>query len=252
MPIEIPNNLADLFRNPQKLRAAFELLKRLQNMRIVTTDNLTSPIKFAPDNAVVDLNEISAPPPLSFTAPAEEPPAPTYDAETLAWEAAILAAGGTLPDASIVIADNLIKAVKAASFNSKIIYLLPLLGADLTAARMPLRDSLGAGIASNTGFLETDFAEASGLQNNGAKYLGTNLLPSQIGTGSNGGFGYLERAVGSNPWCMGATTGGGQIFGLAVWSDELFYWGDGTGATRTLSAGGNHHYYGQRDSASSR
>lgn len=175
------------------------------------------------------------------------------DGETMIWRDRAIAAGGTFGTNSISVADALIRAIKVGTFNSKIKYLLPLLGGNLATARVPLRDTLSAGIATNNNFVDADFSQSTGLQGNGStKRLDTLLKASQLGSSNNGGIGYWERAVGGT-WCVGSRDAGtAQIFGLAIYSDELFYWGDADSATRTFVAAGNNHYYGQRSSDTAR
>lgn len=252
MPIEIPESIADLIRNPARLRAAFELLKKMERLQIVTEDRKVFPIQFSDENAIFDLKPASALPPLSFDPPPEPEPEP--EAETLAWESLVSAAGGTLAADSSGIANELVAQLKAAGLASKIVYLLPLLGSNLAAARCPLIDTLGKGAATNTGFADANFSQSTGLQLTGAALLGTGISPSELGASGAGGFGYWERSVAADPWVFGGRNSAvSEIYGLAIWTgDELFYYGHADGATRTFVPSGNNHYYGQRASATSR
>lgn len=238
MPIDVPHDMADLLRNPERIKKAFEMLRALENGRVVL-DGVTYPIRFSPYNAVVDLGETGFAP--TAGVPVE------LDPETIIWRDRAIAAGGTFLTDSIAIADALIIAIKAASFNSKILWLVPLLSDDLTTARVPLRDTLGVGIMSTTTFTAGDNLQAAGLQGDGTKLCDTHILASQLLAVAGGaGFGWWERAVGTLPWNL-ASTSTTKLFGLAIWNaDELFYFGDATSATRTLAPAGNHHYYGQR------
>lgn len=169
------------------------------------------------------------------------------------WEAGIDAAGGTYTGSSKTIALNLADAIASASYVGKIRYLLPFLGADLTAARMPLVDSPTAGIATNNGFVGGDFSEATGLQDNGTKTLNTNFTAAVLGASGSGGLGVGIRTFGTGTWTIGSrNAGSAQIYGLAIYADELMYWGDGATAFSSLAAGGAKHYYGQRAATNDR
>lgn len=177
------------------------------------------------------------------------------------WVEGVQAAGGTFGTYSIARAARLLVQLHAASYYSKIVYFLPLLGGDLTAARMPLIDTLGTGIAGTAGFVEADFSEATGLQGDGtSKYLQTNILPSAIGTGSNGGLGYWENNVaftGTSVAPIGAYPRVGPSYyeyNLQLRSaSRRFGWGATANvATTGTGAGVNAHYYGQRSASTSR
>lgn len=182
------------------------------------------------------------------------------DAETITWASRVVAAGGTFESNSLYIADRLIRAVKAEAYNSGIKYILPHLGGNLAAAIIPLRDSLNVGGATNTGFVNGDFSQATGISAaSGTKYLDSKIKPSQLGTGLNAGLGCWARAV--------ATTGAHHPIGcvpLATNSQSYylhlnttfknFGWNSDAVAGRaelaTASTAGD--YYGQRASSASR
>lgn len=181
------------------------------------------------------------------------------DPETIIWRDAITAAGGTFNGDSIAIADALIIAIKASTFNAKIVWLNPLLGGDIIAAKMPLRDLYAVGMMADVGsanFVNADFTQATGLQSNGTtKLLDAKLTPDQIGDGSGpsylrGGIGYWERSF--------STTGtDGAVFGcyspapdrrwmIDLRSDrQLFFFGAPAEGCGVVVAPGNAHYYGQ-------
>lgn len=177
-----------------------------------------------------------------------------FDPETISWYDSIIDAGGTVSDSAKRIADNLIRALKSRSYSSKIVYLLPLLGSGLPSARMPLRDSLGIGIAASTGFLESDFNQAIGLQGDGAgKYFNTHLTNTQLGLANCAGLGWWENNMvyGSNVEPIGNY--GNDAFGQQRFTLDLrssfrsFCWGtSGTNRATSGIAAGNGHYYGQR------
>ena len=247
MPIEVPKNLAELFRNPQKLRDALSLLARLEKLRIVNDDGIAIPIRFSETDAVIDFKTPAPAPPESFEAP--------LDPETIIWRDGIIADGGSFESDSIAIADALIKEIKTKAYNSKIFYLLPFIGSGIAAAMWPLRNySVTAQRkATNHSFVNGDFSQATGIQGNGSKWMDCGFTSSEVGASNNGGVGYWEMNLnGGEPWTIGSDNSGSQNYGLGLWSDELFYWGDGISATRTNLSAGNHHYYGQRTSDTDR
>ncbi len=215
----------------------------------VTINGVTTrtPARYSAQNSIIDLGSLSL-----------------LDPETVIWLARIVAAGGSANAASVALANALITSIKATTFNAKIVYLLPLLGQDLIAARVPLRDSLGVGIASNTGFVNADFNQAHGLQGDGlTKMLGTSITSAQTP-----GMGYWENnyaATAGNPPAPtstvpigNASSGGIRLFWIRNWSDnQIFHYGttggdaDPAGA-KLVGAGGNHHYYGQPEGNSFR
>lgn len=181
------------------------------------------------------------------------------DAETITWRDGAIAAGGTFAGDSIALADALIVALKAASYNAGVKWLLPLLGSNLAAARMPLRDSLGKGIATNANFVDGDFSQATGLKGNGSnKILDTKIKPSDLGTSNACGIGYWENDIdftgsGSEPIGMNTNPFNGNRYSFDLRSGSKWIsLGDVANRYTAATAAGNGHYYGQRSSATSR
>ena len=175
------------------------------------------------------------------------------------WESRVAAAGGTLGVNSLSIASDLIDALVAETYGEAVKYLLPLLGSNLAAARVPLRDSLGVGIAGNSGFVDGDFTEATGLANSteAAKRLDTLINPSQLGAGNNGGIGFWEvnwgAGTGVEPMGMytNLVTGNRAAIDMRT-TQETFRWGAPANYTGILTTASNGHLYGQRSSATAR
>lgn len=248
----------DLLTDPALLRKVLAQGRALSRLELVTViDGVTtrSPLRLTRENAVLacTINGVATP----------EPPERELDPETIVWRDGILARGGTLSDASITLADELIVALKAETFTGKLVYLLPFLGSDIVGARMPLRDTRGVGIATNSGFTNSDFSESTGLQGGGTKYLDTLLRTNLLNNSDvgNGGIGVWEMSA--SP--LGGWAGGGVIpdganasfCGLRMSTPEVssaFYWNDGVAANQAnlAEAPTRAHYYGQRSSASSR
>lgn len=170
------------------------------------------------------------------------------DPETVIWKAGVLANGGTLAVDSVSIADALIIAIKAATYNAKILWLAPLLGSNLSAARMPLRDSLARGWMSQFNLVNGDYTQATGLQFDGS----TKRLLTGYATGDlNGNFGGLgvwdnNNAAGSH-YMMGARGATlSMLFKDSTTPRALGYFA--TGNVQLLAANGNDHLYIQSKS----
>lgn len=255
----LPKTPGEFLSRPDALPLVLDRLRALQNLRLdVTVNGATTPIALrAAGGRALLAGELTIP-----VREPEEAEAAPLDPETIVWRDAITAAGGTFESDSIDLADALIKAIKATSYGAKIKYLLPLLGGDLTAARMPLRDTLGAGMATSVGYVDADFSQSTGIQANGSsKYFDTKIKPSQVGSSGNGGIGYWERATANGDIFMGVrnSSGGFNIFELffrksAAFGGEhqLFRWGDVANFAGSASGFSAGHYYGQRSAATLR
>lgn len=176
--------------------------------------------------------------------------------EAKLWKQRVLSAGGEFESNSLDIANVFILKLKQKSYYSKIIYLLPMLGKGIGAARAPIIDVLGAGNSTNVNFVNSDFSQSLGLQGNGSsKYLSVGIKPSQLGTSNNGGLGYWENNIGfgSNVEPMGCYASGSNRFVLDLRNSlQAFRWGVAGNGASFGSTASNAHYYGQRSSSSSR
>jgi hypothetical protein len=183
------------------------------------------------------------------------PEIPTIlDPETIVWRDAAIAAGGTLSDESIEIANDFIVALKAEAFNSKVKYLLPLLGSNLAAARMPLRDEFGVGISSNTNFVEGDFAESSGLQSDGTtKFLNTLVNPYDRFNSGTMGYGYKEGNPAAFYHVMGWSPNGSEIYNMNMRPDEArVFFGLNEASPASVAPGVGHWYFNRASNVSRR
>lgn len=180
--------------------------------------------------------------------------------ETQAWEESINALGGSINSTERGYADNVITAIAASSFNSKIIYLLPFIGGSIAAHRVPLRDSLGVGPADNLGFVDADCSTSAGLSNptEAAKRLDTKVYASQLGVSANGGLGFWERnwGAGNGVEPIGSYDSAGipdRRFVIDLRSTlQNFRWGAPGNPAGSSTTAINAHYYGQRSSATLR
>jgi hypothetical protein len=214
----LPRRPIDFLTQPGAIAEATRLVKALSGLQFVFRANgrqETCPVQFSPLSSVVACS-LDIAPPVAATGYT-----PT-DPEVIVWRDRILAAGGSVNDASIQIAEALIDAIQAASLNDKIKYLLPLLGQDLIAARVPLRDTFGVGIAGSTGFTAGDFSEATGLQCNGTnKFFDTLINPFVRFTNGNMGYGYREgNYVAPAYHVMGWSPNVSEIYNMNMRSDE--------------------------------
>lgn len=242
----------DLITDPAALRHALSRVRALSRLELAVQVNggtpARAPLRLSPGGALLEC---------AITLPAVD--VDGLDPETVIWRDRAIAAGGTFTDDSITWADELIIALKATDYGGKVVWLLPLLGDNLATARVPLRDTLGVGIATNTAFVDADFSEATGLQGNGStKYLDSLIVPASIGSGNNGGLGWWETNF----------TGAGNVEPMGSYKQNnapdcrfvldirpargAFFWGEPTTAIGDATAGSNAHYYGQRSSATDR
>lgn len=178
--------------------------------------------------------------------------------EVQKWEAAVLANGGTFGANSITWATALSNALAAASYSAKVVYLLPLLGSNLAAALVPLRNSLGAAPAGNTNFVNGDFSEATGLQGDGSsKQIDTHLSPGGLGAGNNAGYGYWENNINFGGTgdeaigCYNTAATNRYVIGLRN-TNRYFAFGSPGNSPSAAGTAINAHYYAQRASAASR
>ena len=249
------NPLIDFLRSPDKLRRTLQRIQQLEKLEVIVGQQRGA-IRFSRGNAVVSLNSGGI-----ATTPAPTPSGPTLHPETIIWRDRAIDAGGTFNEDSIALADALIRAINAAGFNDKIIYLLPLLGGNLATARVPLRDRLNVGISDNYNFVDADFDEATGLQGNGTnKALDIKFAPDDVEafTGSRSiGFGWWETNVvptlASNAYIMGSFDAANQTIFRALNTQVLdFQSGDYLGLFVEYFPRGRAHYYGQRAAATDR
>lgn len=172
------------------------------------------------------------------------------------WKQNVISNSGSLHQNSPIFASNFIYSITGSSYFNKIVYLLPMLGANLNAALVPLIDVLNAGPATSSNFTNSDYTQGTGLQGNGInKIINTNVYPSQLGTSSNGGYGYWENNIsfGADSDMMGCyCNDSSRRYTLDMRTNplEILFWGNPSGdscAGHTLPS--NSHYYGQRSSS---
>ncbi len=174
--------------------------------------------------------------------------------ETRTWRNGAMAAGGTFEGNSIYLANQAVRALKATAFASDIIYWNPLFGKNLATARMPLIDRLGVGIATNSGFTNADFSQATGLVSTGGKMLDLIVPVGSLGAGWNGGCGYYElAAVPANGFPIVAYDAGGEDFGILYGTTVIFYyWGTVVAPDTAVIVKGRGNFYEQRAAANDR
>jgi hypothetical protein len=243
----LPSTPLELLTEPERRRFLLQRFAALSRIELVIEAEgraTRCPLRVSGTSAIISGK---------FTITTED-----LDPETIVWRDEAASVGGTFGPSSIARADALIRAVKATSFNSKVVYILPLIGGNLATGLQPLRNSLGAPRPSNTGFVDADFSESTGLQGDGSsKVLDTQIRPGDLGTSGNGGLGWWENNLslagsGTQPvGCYNLPTD--TRFGIPL-AFQRFQWGDfATAATVGGSPPAtNGHYYGQRFSATDR
>ena len=174
------------------------------------------------------------------------------------WRTSVLAAGGGLTSSSETVASRLAERIASRTYAPKIIYLLPFLGADVTAATVPLVDIYRYGRCTNVNMGGGDFSESTGLQGNASnKYFIAPLGPYQLGP-TTGGMGWWENnfvAGGSNTeaTCWGDGSPDNR-FTLDLRNTRRFFsWGHiSTGIVNQNISASNGNWYGQKLSTTSR
>ncbi len=180
-----------------------------------------------------------------------------YQAETLAWQNAVLQNGGAFEYNTVFIINDFIKRFKVKNYYRKFVYLLPMMGQKVAAACAPLVNILNVANATNHNFVDADFNQTTGLQGDGStKYLDSLINGSQLGVTNNGGLGYWETNIsfGTNVEPVGAYNSAvNQRFVLDLRNNiRAFRWGVASNGGGDSSAATNGHYYGQRPSATER
>lgn len=168
--------------------------------------------------------------------------------EVATWIARVNTAGGGFEWNSIGIANQLVRTLRATTYFNKIKYLLPLLGVGINAARVPLIDTIGAGVASNNNFVNSDFNQTTGLHGDGStKRFDLGFTGAVLGNAGSGALGYWSLIMGTvGDWVIGERNG--DLYGIYLNSalQEGFYWGNGGNIDTTDGSTTNGHYYGQR------
>jgi hypothetical protein len=176
------------------------------------------------------------------------------------WVSRVDAAGGTYETDSKTIASALVTQLQGFTGYTKVMWLAPLLGANLAAARVPLIDVLGVGIMGNTGFVNGDFSQAAGLQGGTNKYLDTLIKPASLNSGLVGGIGYWENnpsaiAGGSDSVAFGCYNAASSIIRWQLDirpATQRVGWGISTNAAIFTGAIASAEYYGQSLAANDR
>lgn len=257
MNYKLPTSLRDALKHPEKFKEMLRMLETLQRLR-VRSGGREGYIQFSQRDAVIVLGQTTgggAPP-----TPADE-----LHPETILWRDRIYAAGGCITDEHIEFADRFIRRLNALSINSKVVYLLPFIGCDLIAARVPLRDQLGVGIATNgnSAFQEADFDYNRGLKGDGSsKYLDILFAPDdleeQVGAVRRIGYGWwdtkLQDTLTTDDYIMGSFDGTGQTIMRSFANGTVDfqsgnYLGPFVACTANRQKG---HYYAQRTGNTSR
>jgi hypothetical protein len=171
---------------------------------------------------------------------------------------------GTLGASGEALASDLTAALRGFSAYEKLRYTAAFLGDDLNALLIPVYDPALSGPMTNNGFTLTDLNQSIGAQGSGNTGANHSLIiprnANELGSSQNGGMGYREmnfnNAIAS-AWqpCGFERSASGWGFELILRQAvprEAFSWQAYANAPDSGVACGNHNYYGQRSSATSR
>jgi hypothetical protein len=193
-------------------------------------------------------------------------PGPTYQSETLYYWGRILGQGGSISSADLDIADAFVVAWKASGLGSKLRYLLPFLGNDVTGALTPLIDRGSWGLMLNAGgspFVDADFSSSGGLVGGANKILATPFTLGNLAGGANGGWGcyvLVQDTSGAGGGMIGTYWDAGNtvLYGISDnGTDAVFRYGSVSSPTPTTytwpgTAPTRYDIYGQRLSQTDR
>jgi hypothetical protein len=131
----IPKSFAELVNQWHEMMDDVAFVRQLKNLEIVMEGGDMRRIQRSQGgvNAILNLGSQPTVVPLAPLVPAQ----PTYDPETVRWINRAAGASGTFSSTSKQIADAFIVALHAKSYNSKILWLNPLLGTNLATALVP-------------------------------------------------------------------------------------------------------------------
>ena len=141
--------------------------------------------------------------------------------EVLAWEASIIAQGGTVDIDTLNAANDFMSAISP--FRSKIVRLNFFASNSLAGALVPLINStdgstlIGNAVDTNNNFVSGDYGKTTGLGNaaNSSKYISTGIVPSTTSAITNAG-------LGIGVWSL---TDAADVFDMGAWGDgvAMFY-----------------------------
>ena len=163
------------------------------------------------------------------------------DGQVMDWVKRCDANSGRASSRACAGLDRVMQLARGNAFVDELDYVLPLVGKDLTAARVPLRNQIGDDIAANTSFVSGDYDEADGLDGGSGKYLTPGIVPnSDMSRDDSHGAAYTDKS-------SGAPT---VIYGVQNFNSRVMYlyprWSDGNTYTdhftRTNSYGRTQHY----------
>jgi hypothetical protein len=170
------------------------------------------------------------------------PPLGTLDPATAAWQAEVLANGGTLGDDTLAYCNHFATSLRACAAWSKIIYLNPFLGTNLAAACTPLLNRLGWPRPTTQNLDDGDVGDALGLRALSGPWR---VMQISIPSGSR------PSNAGLGAWVIeGDYTafGNGSTVYLSPRAQYLFQ-NNANKVNGTLPAGWSHlsHWFGQGD-----
>lgn len=182
----------------------------------------------------------------------------TTTSEVSAWLTQVSGASGTMTVKSVTIATEFSDQLAAASYSSKIKYLVPFLGSNLQACVCVLRNTLAVGSMSVSGAGTAGCTESTGLHGDGNVQFDMKCKVTDLNSGAVAGLGYWENNIdftGGNVDPIGAyNNAASQRYTIDLRNtSKSFRWGSDIGGGPSVgTAATNAHYYGQNTSSTAR
>ncbi len=119
-------------------------------------------------------------------------PIPTLEGDTYRWShGTVPGNSGSVSAQTIMRVNGFVQAVR--SIRSKLPRLNLYVGNNLGACMSPVFNDVGTATESNPGFIEANFSEATGLTNDGSKWLSPGFLMTALGTDNSTHLGIYVR-----------------------------------------------------------
>lgn len=164
-----------------------------------------------------------------------------FDVTAIGWAAAVTANGGTYSIPTLAALSTFIAGMKTDGLWTGEACFNPMCGNQLAACLVQYSGGVWAP-ATNVGFVNGDYTEATGLTGNGAKYLNTGLIPSASLTLNDTHLAIYNRsATASGGQCqIGADNAVSRLLMLAPFNDGNIYsdhYNNGTGRITVAAPG---------------
>jgi len=180
--------------------------------------------------------------------------------DELLWLGGSEKSGATYTDTEKAAIADFLGALSGKSYRTKVKYVLPFFGNDITTQLYPIYDINFYGPPTNANFVDADGTTLQGLKGNGSSKILT--LPFRFN--NLGGFTNFGMGVWFNDWDTAGTAGGNigsmwnggvtQVYGTAVSGANIDFQAGAFANVARLAGTGedNRDYYGQKFSDTSR